>query len=197
MESICMTHRPNNLTQKSLHFIRRVYIIPYGVFTRFRSRSEAVSRGFFWWLTGSVDFVRLTVGFRRRAGLRVRLLAPGGAPPEWEPLQWVLAGTVAGSERVIDAAFASRAKLTAVHRLRRTSYSRAFWPKRKLGLALGAFQSWGHFSLCHGTSRPVGARHSLQSRDRSGVYLAINPDVRAPIAWECLAPTTPDDTPPI
>ena len=45
--------------------------------------------------------------------------------------------------------------------------------------------------------RPVGARHSLQSRDRSGVYLAMNPDVRALIAWECLAPTTPDDTPPI
>ena len=61
----------------------------------------------------------------------------------------------------------------------------------------GAFQFWGHFSLCHGTSRPVGARHSSQSRDRSGVYLAMNPDIRAPIAWECLAPTTPDDTPPI
>ena len=38
----------------------------------------------------------------------------------------------------------------------------------------GAFQSWGHFSLCHGVSRPVGARHSLQSRDRSRVYLAMN-----------------------
>ena len=59
------------------------------------------------------------------------------------------------------------------------------------------FNPWGYFPLCHGTSRPVGARHSQAIGALTSGFIAKYTPLRSRLCEECLAPTTtPDDTPP-